>query len=230
MVYKKSYRGQRTGRTIRKLHMYLQSTNEGFVDYKLKDRFFQFEPEKLQRIYNRKDEFFSDGRRMPPLLLDKEVDPELNDIHLNLEHRHGKLVVYSLNKYKRWTLPSVVQENIESLSDENFRVVLHERRSVIEKQSKFTFNIFKGGQCLWNDCVKYVDSKTPVSCARPGRSAASYFCDLRRKCMEEENTGKKPLSRKRIRHNMHSRGVQRKSELLSKRPKVENRSYYNKYM
>lgn len=84
MVYKKSYRGQRTGRTIRKLHMYLQSTNEGFVDYKLKDRFFQFEPEKLQRIYNRKDEFFSDGRKMPPLLLDKEVDPELNDIHLNL--------------------------------------------------------------------------------------------------------------------------------------------------
>lgn len=229
MVYKRSYRGQRTGSTIRKLHTYLQSTNEGFVDYTLKDHFFQHEPEKLQRIFDRKDQFFSDGRKMPSLLLYKEVDPELNDIRLNLEHRRGDGVEYSLNKYKRWTLPSVVQENIESLSEEDFRVVLHERRSVIEKKCRSSFNIFIG-QCNWNDCVKYVDSKTPVSCARPGRSATSYFCDLRRKCMEGGNTGKKPLSRKRIRHNMHSRGVQRKSELQSKRPKVDNRSYYNRYM
>lgn len=229
MVYKKSYRGQRTGSTIRKLHTYLQSTNEGFVDYKLKDSFFQHEPEKLQKIFDRKDQFFSDGRKMPSLLLYKEVDPELNHVPLNFEHRRGNQVVYSLNKYKRWTLPSVVQENIESLSEEDFRVVLHERRSVIEKKCRSSFNIFIG-QCNWNDCVKYVDSKTPVSCARPGRSAASYFCDLRRKCMEGGNTGKKPLSRKRIRHNMHSRGVQRKSELQSKRPKVDNHSNYNRYM
>lgn len=229
MVYKKPYRGQRSGRTIRKLHMYLQSTNEGFVDYKLMDHLNQSEPEKLQKIYDRKDQFFSDGRKMPPLLLDKEVDAEINNIRLILEHRLGRHVLYSLNKYKRWTLPSVVQENIESLSDEHFRVVLNERRSVIEKQSKFGYSIFNG-HYLWNDCVKYVDSKTPVSCARPGRSAASYFCDLRRKCMEEGNTGKNPLSRKRIRHNMHSRGVQRKSELLNKRPKVDNKSEYNKYM
>lgn len=77
---------------------------------------------------------------------------------------------------------------------------------MIEKKCRSFFNIFIG-LCNWNDCVKYVDSKILVLCVRLGRLVVFYFCDLRRKCMEGGNIGKKFLFRKRIRYNLYSRGV-----------------------
>lgn len=225
MVYKKIYCGQRTGKTIRKQHLALQSKN-GLVAYTLIDRLDDSTAENLQKCQNRKGAIFLDGREIP-ILLNKDNDPKFEDLPSNLNHGQENDVLFSLNKYKRWSLPAQLQNNLESLSEEDFRVVLFERKSLMELQKRVSqmFTCDCRVPSHHNDCVRYLDSKTSPSCAKPAGTAASFFCDLREKCIRGENSGRKVTSKNRRRHNMHNRGIQRKSELHRQEKVCKEKNY-----
>lgn len=224
-MYKKIYCGQRTGKTIRKQHLALQSKN-GLVAYTLIDRLDDSTAENLQKCQNRKGAIFLDGREIP-ILLNKENDPEFEDLPSNLNHGQENDVLFSLNKYKRWSLPAQLQNNLESLSEEDFRVVLFERKSLMELQKRVSQMFVSDCRVPshHNDCVRYLDSKTSPSCAKPAGTAASFFCDLREKCIRGENSGRKVTSKNRRRHNMHNRGIQRKSELHRQEKVCKEKNY-----
>ncbi|XP_061179375.1 uncharacterized protein LOC133188001 [Saccostrea echinata] len=227
MVQKKERCGLRTGHTIRK-HFLSQITHDGYIDYKFINTPSHFEPEEFKKLFNRKDVVLTDGRdSFSPLT--EGTDGEFNDIHINIKHREGEYVTYSLDKQKRWTLPSLVKNNIDSLAEEDFRVVVSERKTFTAICTpKGPYYGLDTKYRTWNDCVQYIDSKTPLPIATPNKSA-SFFCDLRRKCLGGGRVEQKTQSRKRKRHNMHSRGVQRKSELQQKTEKVNNEQEYNRY-
>lgn len=229
MVRKSVRCGQRTGNTLRKHFMSFVS-NHGYVNYNFINIPDNFEHAKYQTLFSRKDCVFPDGRKSH-LDLVGDDDNKFIDIHLDASYREGNHVCYSLDKHQRWTLPSVIKENIESLSEEDFRVVLSERKTVtlfVYWGGRYSPTDLSGRFIKWNDCVNYVDSKTPLTQATPTKSA-SFFCDLRKKCLGEGCIEKKTGERKRKRHNLHCRGVQRKTELRQKAGKKQHEEKYTHY-
>ncbi|XP_061179376.1 uncharacterized protein LOC133188002 [Saccostrea echinata] len=164
---------------------------------------------KMQWIVRREDEFIHNGTNLMTIFL-KDVETKFDDIIFC-----PWIVDYSVNKHKRWTLSSWIQNNIEALSKEDFRIVLSERE-----------NVHFWNKWFWNDCVLYVDNKTPLPVVKPTKSA-SYFWDLQRKCLGGDRIEKNIAVRKKKRHNLHSRGIQRKSELLKNMEKIDNRKKYD---
>jgi hypothetical protein len=224
MVRKSVHCGQRTGNTLRK-HFLSFVSRHGYVHYNFLNTPWYYEHEKYQKLYSRKDEVLADGRKSH-LELSGDSGDMLEDAHLDIYHREGTCISYSLDKHQRWMLPSMIKDNIESFAEEDFRVVLSERKTLtLFYHLQTDFNSWFR---TWNDCAQYVDSKTPLKKAT-SRKFASFFCDLRKNCMGGGHIERKPRERKRKRHNLHSRGIQRKSELRQKAQKVKHEDKYSRF-
>jgi hypothetical protein len=90
--------------------------------------------------------------------------------HLRRLNRQPIQLSYSLNKRKRWLLPSLVQEAIDDVDvqdDESYRLVLHERSVMYRTHCMRTGDPNA-------DCVGYHDSKLEQRHVYPARRPACY--------------------------------------------------------
>ncbi|XP_061179420.1 uncharacterized protein LOC133188045 [Saccostrea echinata] len=199
MVNKTGRCGLRSGNTIRKSICKYFCANDSYIEFNTYNRKYDYGLDCLE------DELLElgDGLQENP-----ELDQHGGGLNSSSTVKEG--VLFSLKKRKR----SLFSDSIDFWRGEEFRVVVAERRTIL------TYN-----ETLlsphWDDYVKYLDSRALLPIVLPFKKT-SHFSELRRKSTGRGEDGT-VQDRKRWMHNQKSRpGLQRKTELLRQKPKVNN--------
>jgi len=162
-----------------------------------------------------------------------------NEPRLNV----GGGVSLTLNKRRRWLLPTMIDGAIDKLREEDLELsddVEAQRRarpSIRITQStrhivpKFTSDPFRGCSALAADCVSYGDSvATSKRRVMPRRHKSSFYTDLRQAAGGDAKPRKQPPRPWRL-PPTHTRGVQRlnnakRQRSLNKRCTYQKFSFY----
>ena len=133
--------GPRNGHTSRhKLLKRFFNQKHAYLSREILNPTFDFKSnfhDSLNRVKDDLLEFYEDGMYQPT-----SEDPErAQNQYLCME--------YSLNKRKRWLIPEAVQTHAEALADEDFRVVVYERKVASKGTAGEVQNIY------WANCVGY---------------------------------------------------------------------------
>ncbi|XP_062602170.1 uncharacterized protein LOC134263804 [Saccostrea cucullata] len=213
MVNKTERCGIRSGNTMKKNISRYYSSRDGYIEFNTYNRNYIYGIDCLEDELPELDDGLQDN---------PELDQYGGGLNSSTKDKEG--VLFSLNKRKRWECSETIDTTPKIWWEETLRVVVVERRTILTYDETRIPLI----PPHWNDCERYQDSKAPFTVVLPNKEhAPSSFSDLRRKCVGSGKGGNllpQVKERKRWRHNQKCRlGIQRKSELISQKPAVNNR-------
>lgn len=238
MVNKTDRLGQRTGNTLRPyIWRHLCNATESYLELQVLNAGYDVlensaenaKGHDLENINNCDLEYIeatmgeiSDGVHGS---CKETFDPGNTGWNKSLRKQEGLL--FSMNKRQRWLLKETLKWKLYDLWEEDFKVVLALRKTVLTsiERSKSTSKVHLLGHWTREDCVEYLDSQYPDVYTIPNKTY-SNITDLKWKWLRGQGFGLRRKSKKtpwtrmlpmRAREIQRLRGVQRRAHLFLKR-------------